>query len=160
MKITSGWFAVAFAAGALAAPCGAGTDDLARDRQELEAFEEILGVLHATAAKRNLKEYMKLNINLHAAMVREVEQAAFKASAERREGRTAGGPGERHRLWTAEGRHETLTELVREAEDLIPFLQKWDRRAVARNRDILDEFFEIMVTDLRASGGTWRTGRT
>ena len=115
-------------------------------------------MLHRTAAKRHRKEYMKLNLNLHAAMVREVEQAEVKASRARRDGETVRQKREgRHDLWTAEGRHETMKELVRQAENLIPFLGQWDRKAVARNRDLLDEFFEIMITDLKASGGTWRT---
>jgi len=170
MRIASCVFAVALACSVLVAPAGvpaeptparstSAGDELARDRQELEAFEEILGVLHRTAAKRQKKEYLKLNLNLHAAMVREVEQADAKVIRARRTGEAEReSRSGRHRMWTAEGRHESMNELVREAQDLLPFLQEWDRRAVARNRDILDEFFEIMITDLRASGGVWRTG--
>jgi hypothetical protein len=169
MRIASSFLAAALAAGVLVAPTGVEadpvraqrtrqSDEVTRDRQELEAFEEIVGVAHRTAAKRNKKEYMKLTLNLHSAMVREVEQAEEKAIRARRDGDGESGAREEKRnLWTAEGRYDTMSDLVRESEDLIPMLQKWDRKAVARNRDILDQFLEIMIADLRASGGTWRT---
>jgi len=162
MKIASCCLVAALAAGILAATSTASENELSRDRQELEAFEEILGVLHSTAAKRQKKEYLKLNVNLHTAMVREVEQAAYKMRRARVESAQGATPsrGGTHDLWTPEGRHERMVEIVREAEDLLPGLQKWDRAAVARNRDILDEFLEILVTDLKASGGTWRSERS
>jgi hypothetical protein len=181
MKLVPRVTAVAlFAAAACIAPASAGADsdasrprrasiplgeEVRRDRQELESFEEILGVLESTAAQKNRKEYMKLDLALHAAMVQEVEEAAAKAERARRE--SDGTPAERALarsaardggpdLSTAEGRHERMRDLVREAENLLPGLRRWDGATLARNRDLLREFFDAMVADLRASGGEWK----
>jgi hypothetical protein len=143
-------------------------EEVRRDRQELETFQEIFGVLQSTASRKNRKEYMKLDLDLHESMVREVEQAEVKAERARREnvelpaeralarhGAQAGGRD----LASPEGRHEWMRDLVREAEDLLPRLQKWDERALARNRELLGEFLDAMVADFRASGGEWKAER-
>jgi hypothetical protein len=143
-------------------------EEIQRDRQELETFQDILGILQSTAAKKKQKEYMKLDLNLHGAMVRELEQAAVKAERARRESDLR--PADRalarreakggHDLESPEGRRESMRDLLREAEDLLPRLQKWDETALSRNRALLDEFFDAMVADFRASGGEWKTERS
>jgi hypothetical protein len=44
-----------------------------------------------------------------------------------------------------------LSDLAREAQDLIPGLVQWDPTALARNREVLGDFLEVVQVDLAAS---------
>jgi hypothetical protein len=131
-------------------------EEIRRDRQEIETFEEFMTVLDVSSRMQERKEYLKLNVELHEAMIREVEQAKTKAEWARRQPDAQRGyrrptPEDRRDSSTASGRHLWLSDLAREAQDLIPGLVQWDPTALARNREVLGEFLEVMQVDLAAS---------